>query len=369
VTPPAALPGRRPIHTAYVGAHLFRAGLAAEWGELALKALADCAPDAPALAAALDCHVDEPVFARLGEKLRREPVEDLRIDFEDGFGSRSGQEEDGAARSAGAEVAAGLTRGSLPSFLGIRVKALERARAARVSRTLELLVTSLVERSGGKLPTHFTVTLPKVATPEQVTALVRLLEDLESRLHLEAGALTLELMVETPRAILGPDGRCPLPALVAATRGRCVGVHFGVYDYSAALEIAPSQHRLRHPACEHARHVMQVALAGTGILLSAGSTNLLPVPPRDHLLRAWRLHFQDARHSLVSGFYHGWDLHPAQLVTRYVAAYGFFRQCLESTALGTVLEDPAARSARASLIRRGLDCGAISEAEANAALA
>jgi uncharacterized protein DUF6986 len=168
--------------------------------------------------------------------------------------------------------------------------------------------------------------------------------------------------------MFGPDGRCPLPALVAAARGRCVGVHFGVYDYLAALEIAPGHHRLCHPACDHARQVMQVALAGTGVLLSAGSTNVLPVPPRDHLLRAWRLHFQDVRHALVSGFYHGWDLHPAQLVTRYGATYGFFRECLATTAAGTVLEDPAARLVRASLIWRGLDCGAISEEEAKAAL-
>ena len=366
MTPPAT-PGRRPIQTAYVGAHLFRAGLAAEWGELALKVLADCAPDAPALAAALDYHVDQQVFARLGEKLRREPIEDLRIDFEDGFGSRSDQEEDGAARWTGAEVAAGLARQSLPSFLGIRIKALAARGATRAGRTLELFVTSLVERSGGKLPAHFTVTLPKVARPEEVAALVRLLDDLESRLHLEAGALTLELMVETPRALLGPDGRCPLPALVAAARGRSVGLHFGVYDYLAAVEVAPSHHGLRHPACDYARRVMQVALAGTGVLLSAGSTNLLPAPPRDHLLRAWRLHFQDVRHSLVSGFYHGWDLHPAQLVTRYVAAYGFFRESLESTAVENVLEDPAARGVRASLIRRGLDCGAITQAESDAA--
>jgi citrate lyase beta subunit len=356
-------PERRPIHTAYVGAHLFRAGLAAEWGELALRALADHAPDAAALAAALDCHVSDHLFARLQEKLRREPVEDLRIDFEDGFGTRSDEEEDEAARSAASEVATGLAQDSLPSFLGIRIKGLVVERAARASRTLELFVTSLVERSGGKLPTHFTVTLPKVATPEEVTALVRLLESLESRLHLETGALTLELMVETPRALLGPDGRCPLPALVAATRGRCVGVHFGVYDYSAALGIAPSHHRLRHPACDHARHLMQVALAGTGVVLSGGSTNVLPVRPRDHLLRAWRLHVQDVRHCLWNGFYHGWDLHPAQLVTRYVAAFGFFWECMESTAVGTVLEDPAARGVRASLIRRGADCGAFSETE------
>ena len=259
------LPGRRPIHTAYVGAHLFRARLAAEWGELALKTLADCAPDAAGLTAALDYQMDERMFARLKEKLRREPIEDLRIDFEDGFGNRSDQEEDAAAQSAGAEVASGLAREAVPAFLGIRIKALGAERATRASRTLDLFVRSLVERSGGKLPAHFTVTLPKVANAEEVAALVRLLEELESRLRLEAGALTLELMVETPRALLGPDGRCPLPALVAAARGRCVGVHFGVYDYSAALEIAPSHHGLRHPACDHARRVMQVALAGTGV--------------------------------------------------------------------------------------------------------
>jgi len=265
-------------------------------------------------------------------------------------------------------VATELAQDTLPSFLGIRIKPLAAGQAARAARTLELFVTSLVERSGGRLPAHFKVTLPKVATVEEVTALVRLLENLESRLHLEAGALTLELMVETPRALLGPDGRCPLPALLAATRGRCVGMHFGVYDYSAALEIAPARQGVRHPACDQARHLMQVALAGTGVVLSGGSTNVLPVPPRDHLLRAWRLHFQDVRHCLWSGFYHGWDLHPAQLVTRYVAAYGFFRECLESTAVGTVLEDPAARGVRASLIQLGLDCGAISESEAKAAL-
>ena len=368
MTPAPACTGRRPIHTAYVGAHLFRAGLAGEWGELALRALAGQAPHAAALAAALDCHVDDHLFARLQEKLRREPIEDLRIDFEDGFGARSDEEEDGAARSAASEVATGLAQDSLPSFLGIRIKALGAGQAARAARTLERFVTSLVERSGGKLPTHFTVTLPKVATIEEVTALLRSLESLESRLHLEAGALTLELMVETPRALLGPDGRCPLPALVAATRGRCVGVHFGVYDYSAALEIAPARQGLRHPACDHARHVMQMALAGTGVVLSAGSTNLLPVPPRDYLLRAWRLHFRDVRHSLESAFYHGWDLHPAQLVTRYVAAYEFFRECTESTAVGTVLEDPAARGVRVSLTQLGLDCGAIGEVEARAAL-
>lgn len=354
------IPARRPVHTVYVGAHLFHAQLASHWGQLALQVLKMYAPDAHALASAVDHACDDDVYARLTDKLEREPVEDVRVDFEDGFGQQSDDEEDSAARTAAAALGADVTRRAGPASCGIRIKALAGERAGRGARTLELFLTSLVEATGGTLGVPFLVTLPKVASAEEVTTLVGLIERLESRLHLDAGALAVELMVETPRAIVGPDGRCPLPELVAAARGRCRGVHFGVYDYSAALGLAPALHGLRHPACDHARHVMQVALAGAQVELSAGSTNVLPVPPGDNVVRAWRLHFQDVRHSLVSGFYHGWDLHPAQLVTRYAAAFTFFRECLEPAAPdGSLLEDPAATRVRAALLERARDCGAV----------
>ena len=344
----------------YVGAHLFHAQLASHWGQLALQVLKMYAPNVPALARAVDHPCDDDVYARLTDKLEREPIEDLRVDFEDGFGLRSDDEEDSAAHAAAAALGGDMTRGASPASCGIRIRALAGERAVRGARTLELFLTSLVEATAGTLTVPFMVTLPKVATAEEVTSLVGLIERLESRLHLDAGALAIELMVETPRVIVGPDGRCPLSELVAAARGRCRGVHFGVYDYSAALAIAPALHGLRHPACDHARHVMQVALAGADVELSAGSTNVLPVPPGDNVVRAWRLHFQDVRHSLVSGFYHGWDLHPAQLVTRYAAAFTFFRECLEpATAAGSLLEDPAAVRVRAALRQRAQDCGAI----------
>lgn len=358
---------REPVHTVYVGAHLFHAQLGSHWGELALQVLKMYAPDAHALAAAVDHRCDDDLYARLADKLRREPVEDLRIDFEDGFGDRSDEEEDRAARAAAAALAADSAPGAGPASSGIRIKALSEGRAQRGARTLELFVTTLLERSGRNLPAGFTVTLPKVVATGDVTALARLLEALETRLGLAAGSLMLELMVETPRAIAAPDGRCPLPALVAAAGGRCRGVHLGVYDYSAALGLAPPHHGLRHPACDHARAVMQVALAGSGVALSAGSTNVLPVPPRDNLLAAWRLHFQDVRHALVNGFYHGWDLHPAQLVTRYAAAYSFFMESLQPAVPGRVMEDPAAARVRRALARRAVDCGAVGEEQARAA--
>ena len=356
---------RRPVHTAYVGAHLFHAGLPAHWGQLALQVLQMYAPDAVELAAVLGHPCDADVYGRLTDKLGREPIEDLRIDFEDGFGQRSDEEEDDAARTSAAMLAGDVLRGTAAASCGIRIKALgtePESRGARGARTLDLFLTTLVDGCGGTLPVPFAVTLPKVASVEGVSSLVRQVEALESRLDLDAGAVAIELMVETPQAIIAPDGRCPLPDLVAAARGRCRGVHFGVYDYSAALGLAPAQHGLRHPACDHARHIMQVALAGSGVELSAGSTNVLPVPPHENVVRAWRLHFEDVRHALMSGFYHGWDLHPAQLVTRYAAVFTFFREVAAPAA--NVLEDPAATRLRADLLERARDCGAMSAGDA-----
>ena len=45
-----------------------------------------------------------------------------------------------------------------------------------------------------------------------------------------------------------------------------------------------------------------------------------------------RMHFDDVRHSLRHAYYQGWDLHPAQLPTRYAAVYSFF---LEAMSFGT----------------------------------
>ena len=116
--------GRLPIHTAYVGAHLFHARLASHWGELALQVLKMYAPDASDLAAAVDRALHDRVYTQLRHKLEREPIEDLRIDFEDGFGTRSDEEEDAAAHAAGAEVADGIATRTLPPCFGIRIKPL-----------------------------------------------------------------------------------------------------------------------------------------------------------------------------------------------------------------------------------------------------
>lgn len=422
---------RQPVHTVYGGAHLFKADSARKLGELALRALSEYAPNfavfaravglpgaqtlpelSPAVAAATEQFRRDPaatravseatwlahtVYDRVVDKLEREPVEDFRIDFEDGYGVRPDAEEDACARSAAGEVAAGMKSKVLPPFIGIRIKPFSQEMHARSIRTLDLFLRSLVEASGGALPSNFVVTIPKVVIPEQVTALVDIFESLESDLKLNPGALKLELMVETTQSIIDGQGRSGLPLLIAAARGRCTGAHFGVYDYTACCTITAEQQRMRHPACDFARHMMQVALAGTGVSISDGATNIMPVGPhraekggpgltsqqlmenRAVVHRAWRMHFDDVRHSLIHAFYQGWDLNPAQLPTRYAAAYAFFLEGLEAaserlrnfiekaaqaTLVGDVFDDAATGQGLLNFFLRGVNCGAITEQEA-----
>ncbi len=390
---------RQPVHVVYGGAHLFRATTARKLGDLALEALKEYAPDAAELAHGLGLpqrgRFAHRVYGRVVDKLEREPVEDLRIDFEDGYGHRPDAEEDGHAISAAEELAKGLEQGSLPPFIGIRVKSFTEELFERASRTLDVFITTLLERSGGKLPPSFVVTLPKVAVPEQVATLARILEVLETEHGLTPGALGMELMVETPQALFDMEGRVHLPRLVAASAGRCTSVHLGVYDYTAALSVSAHAQSMLHPACDFLRDMVQVSLAGTGILLADGATNVMPVPPHraqddvgvlptqrrenmEAVHRVWQLSYRHIRHSLERAWYQGWDLHPGQLPVRYAAVYAFFLEGLDAasrrlkafmekaaqaTLVGDVFDDAATGQGLLNFFLRGLNCGALNQDE------
>jgi citrate lyase beta subunit len=387
---------RQAVHTVYGGAHIFSADTARKLGEVALRSLESFAGNAGAFAQAIELPAElaDKVYERVIEKLRREPVEDFRIDFEDGYGNRSDDEEDGHAAAAAAEVSRGLEANSLPPFLGIRIKPLSRELAARSIRTLDIFLTTLVETSNGRLPPNFVVTLPKIMSRTDVQALVSLFEHLEDRLDLPAGSLRMEIMVETTQSLLDDRGRAMLPRLHDAAAGRLVGAHFGTYDYTANCDITAAHQRMGHPACDFAKQMMKIAFAGTGIALSDGATNIMPVGPHRGTLTdtqkaenraavhaAWRLHASDVRRSLTTGFYQGWDLHPAQLPTRYGAVFGFFLDGLtaasarlrnfidkaaQATLVGDVFDDAATGQGLLNFFLRGISCGAIQESEATA---
>src|ERR1051326_7055013 len=79
---------RQAVHTVYGGAHLFRADSAQKLGVVALRSLDEYAPNAKMLGGAIGIDASEKIYGRITEKLRREPVEDFRLDFEDGYGNR-----------------------------------------------------------------------------------------------------------------------------------------------------------------------------------------------------------------------------------------------------------------------------------------
>ena len=335
--PDSILARTQPIHVVYGGAHLFNAGTCTKLGELARKSASE-----NDLAGALG--LPEAVAARASEKLQREPIEDFRIDFEDGFGVRPDAEEDAAAVNAAREI----RNAALPRQCGIRVKA-----GPRGFRTLHLFLDNL----GGTLPDNFVVTLPKVASVTEVTALVELLPQ----------PIGVELMVETPQAVRN------LREFVDACEGRCVGAHFGAYDYLASLGIAAQD--LLHPACDFARAQMLVQLAGTGVWLSDGATNMLPLKG-SNIAAAWTLHYGNTRRALYNGFYQGWDLHPAQIPARLAAVFSFFYEGMDAasarlrnfvaaaaqaTHVGGLFDDAATGQGLLNYFLRARACGALTE--------
>ncbi|REK85181.1 aldolase [Streptomyces inhibens] len=373
---------RQPVHTVYVPGDVFAADTVRSWGDQALAALDEHAPDAGALAGVLGIS-DElagPVHDRVRAKLEREPIEDLRIDFEDGYGPRPDAEEDEAAARAAALVAAayrgGTSRpeaggGTAAPYMGIRMKCMEAAVRDRGIRTLDIFLTGLMEAGG--LPDGLVLTLPKVTYAEQVTAMVRLLEAFEKARGLESGRIGFEIQIETTQSILGADGRATVARMIEAAEGRATSLHYGTFDYSASCGVSAAHQSLDHPVADHAKAVMQVAAAGTGVRLSDGSTNVLPVGPTTQVHDAWRLHHGLVRRSLARAYYQGWDMHPAHLPTRYAAVYAFYREGLEQAAArlaayvakagGDVMDEPATAKALSGYLLRGLDCGAVDTSE------
>jgi hypothetical protein len=396
---PGEVGARQPVHTVYGGAQLFKSDGAGKLGAIALRALQEYAPNAPALGHALgiENHPSlDTIYTRMVEKLGREPVEDFRIDFEDGYGNRPDDEEDSHAVTVAESLAAGMKGKTLPPFIGIRIKPLNDELRARSVRTLDIVLTTLVKQAK-KLPENFVITVPKITILEQVDYAVGVLERLEKKLKLAKGSLRFEVMVETPQIVFGADGTTPLARIPERARGRLTGAHFGTYDYTAGVNITAAHQRMRHPACDFAKEMMQVAFAGTGVWLSDGSTTVMPVPlhraapngpaltvkqiveNRASVHHAWKLHFDDVTHSLVGGFYQGWDLHPAQLVTRYAALYAFFLdgidaagarlhnfvgKAAQATLVGDVFDDAATGQGLLNFFLRGINSGAITEEEA-----
>ncbi|MGV9454117.1 DUF6986 family protein [Streptomyces sp. NPDC003635] len=361
---------RQPVHTVYVPGDVFAAGTIRSWGDQALAALDEHAPDAASFAAVLGLSDDlaGPVYTRVRAKLEREPVEDLRVDFEDGY---KGTDEDRHAARAARLVSDACKNGTAAPYMGIRMKCMEAPVRDRGIRTLDIFLSGLMEAGG--LPDGLVLTLPKVTYPEQVTAMVRLLEAFEKARGLTPGRIGFEIQIETSQSILATDGTAAVARMIQAAEGRATGLHYGTFDYSACLGVSAAYQASDHPAADHAKAIMQVAAAGTGVRVSDGSTNVLPVGTTEKVHEAWKLHYGLTRRALARAYYQGWDMHPGHLPTRYAAVFAFYREGFETAAKrlaayanqvdGDVMDEPATAKALAGYLLRGLDCGALDPGE------
>lgn len=361
---------RQPIHTVYVPGDKYTADLPAAWGANALAAAGDAAGLAE-LAAKLNLAEPERLGELVAAKLVSEPIEDLRLDFEDGYGNRPDAEEDAAVIAAADSVSAAVSAGKAPACIGIRFKCFEAPTRARGIRTLDLFITRLLEN--GPLPEGLRLTLPKVTTVAQVESMVFLAEKLEQAHGLEEGRIRFEVQVETPQVILAANGTHPVAQLIASGKGRVSSLHYGTYDYSASLGVAAGYQSMEHPVADFAKDVMQVAVAGTGVELSDGSTNIIPAGDPENIAAAWELHARLVARHLSRGIYQGWDMHENHLVTRYLATFAFFREGLQAAGTrlrnyvhqisSAIMDEPATARALARYIHRGVACGAVTADE------
>jgi citrate lyase beta subunit len=425
-TYPGDKPDRQPVHTVYGGANLFKSDTCIRMGEVALRSLQSYAPNFVVLAKVLHLnghqhlpHTEseieqltrklerlekedrktEPswlsysVYNKIIQKLKTEPLEDFRIDFEDGFGNRPDDEEDATAVQAAKELATGMRNKTVSPFIGIRIKPFTEDLKHRGVRTLDLFLTTLLQETGGQLPENFVVMLPKVTIPEQVITLIRLFEIIEKENGLPPHSLKMETMVEATQIVMDEEGRNPLMRIIRASEGRCIAAHFGTYDYTASCGITAKYQTMAHPVCDFAHHMTKVALGGTGIFLSDGATNIMPIGPhrgdnltyeqqtenREAVHNSWRICYNHTMHSLINGLYQGWDLNPAQIPMRYAATYNFFLSSYEdavfrlktfveraaiSTLTKDIFDDAATGQGLLNFFLKALNCGAITEEEA-----
>ena len=411
---PGVLAQKQPVHTVYGGAHLFSFDVVQKLGRNAKNFFLQYAPDPIFFAKNLElkgsqwlpespqdikeltenisknypaAYFAKKVWTRVLEKLENEAVEDFRIDFEDGFGVRSDDEEDNVAKRAAEEVAKGMEKATLPPFLGIRIKSFDKY-AKRSITTLDIFLKTLLDKGNG-LPENFVITFPKIAILEHVEIFVEVLEKLEKANDLPKNSLKVELMVELTQTIINQKGETHIWNLVKATKGRCRGLHFGTYDYTASCDITSHQQAMDNPVCDFAKHIMQISAMGTGLMISDGATNIFPIPvyPKSEvpaqiaenvraIYNSWKIQFSDIQHSLRAGFYQGWDLHPAQLPIRYAACYAFYLEDYQrvfqrmknfldisgqATLVDNVFDDAATGQGLINFFLKSYNCGAITK--------
>lgn len=364
---------RQPVHTVYVPGDTFAEGTVRSWGDQALKALDEHAPDAASFAAVLGIpdELAGPVHDRVRAKLEREPVEDLRIDFEDGYGPRPDAEEDEAAARAARLVSQAYANGTAAPYMGIRMKCMEAAVRDRGIRTTDIFLTGLMQAAWSARRAG-----PHAAQGDVPGAGHRLRPAARSvRGGARAARRAARLRDPDRDEPVHPRRRRHRRRRPHDRRGAGPG-HRSALRHLRLQRLRRRQRRLpgQRPSGRRPRQGRHAGRSRrhrrTGL---DGSTNVLLVGPTPQVHEAWRLHYGLTHRALARAYYQGWDMHPGHLPTRYAAVYTFYREGLEQAAArlaayvakagGDVMDEPATAKALSGYLLRGIDCGALDTAE------
>ncbi len=384
---------KQPMHTLYGGAHLFTESTPEKVKQIAsgyFSRYVASKKELTEIFGITDFSIAGELFEKISNKLNTTCLEDYRIDFEDGYGSRTEEEEDSAAIKAATEAAKAHNANQLPQFFGFRVKPLTKISAARSLRTLDIFLSNFFSNIHS-LPENFIITLPKIENVEQCAVFNEVISEFEKKLQLPDNYIKTELMIELPGALYSPSGTFILPELIKASGKRILGLHFGIYDFTSSIQIpAPSQSYM-HPACDEVRFMMQCAGNLYPVSISDGATSFLPLEiykspasenekalNRSSVTKAWKLHFDNVLHSINYGIFQGWDLHPSQIPARVAALQYYFLknrtqtldrlkrfvdQAAQATQKGGVFDDAATGQGLLNFVRRGYDCDALQESD------
>ena len=270
---------RQPVHTVYVPGDAFAADTIRSWGDQALgrprrarpgRRLPRRRPRPPRRARGPGAR---PRTGQAGARARRGPAHRLRGRLRRPRRRRGGR----GTRPAppGWSPRPYARRAPRAPYMGIRMKCMEAAVRDRGIRTLDIFLTGLMEAGG--LPDGLVLTLPKVtlhrAGHRDGAAAAR---SSRRRAVCRPGRIGFEIQIETSQSILAADGTATVARMIDAAEGRATGLHYGTFDYSACLGVSAAYQASDHPAADHAKAVMQVAAAGTGVRVSDGSTNVAP---------------------------------------------------------------------------------------------
>ncbi len=345
-----------PLHTLYGGAHLFQRDSFERLGSMMDYYQRTYLPNPHSIMLLLELagrevgalnaeQIINETFQLLLQKIATNPVEDFRIDFEDGFGYHTDEEENAVAQFSAIEAAFIFTESKLPSRFGIRIKSLFGSTCARAMDTLDIFLSTFLDSSGGKLPKGFVVTLPKITCTAEVELLCETLAEFEFRAGLKLNTIRIELMIEEPSIISDTRGNSQIQSLLKAGTPRIIGLHIGIYDYLSALGIPAGFQIYTHPLANTLRQEIVISTNTDPISIVDGVTNTLPVEvfrgkdlssnQKDEnkatVFRGWSEHIFNVNESLRYGIFQGWDIHPAQCIARYIAVYLHLIESRDST--------------------------------------